>query len=405
MTDKTLDVYYKGKQVGTLVESKDQRILFQYSDTWIREGFSISPFSLPLRNDVFMPKRSSLESSRGLFGVFSDSLPDAWGELLLERYLLSIGVRDITVLDRLAYVGHSGMGALEYYPSKAACYSLQGIDYDEIAEECEKVLDSQPVDHLDRLYQLGGTSGGTRPKILIREGDQHWIIKFPASHDPKNSGKTEYLYSLSAKKCQIEMTETQLLPSRLCDGYFKTERFDRRGDEKKFAVTFAGLLETDYRAPSCDYSTYMKLPHILSRGNEEQLEQIYRVMCFNVKAHNLDDHTKNFSFLFDENCGWYLAPAYDLTYSNTYFGEHTTSVNGKGKEIQDSDLISVGMKAGLKKDRCVDICDQIKEEAENLIEVAGEGSLKKKAGKVSVGESVDELAGNSGEWPTDPRSH
>ncbi len=365
MISKTLDVFCKGRQVGTLAEEKNGSVVFAYSDGWLREGFPISPFFLPLKAGVQTP-RSQFARSYGLSGIFADSLPDAWGRLLLDRYLKSIGITDISRLDRLAYVGSSGMGALEYYPEHRADYSVSGLDYDEIAASCGKVLAEKPVEDLDLLFRLGGSSGGTRPKILLEEDGRHWIVKFPAANDPLGSGKREYEYSLCARDCGIIMTETQLIPSKVCSGYFKTERFDRTAGGKVFTATAAGLLEVDFRAPSCDYSSYMKLISILTKENKEQLLQMYRVMCFNVLAHNRDDHAKNFSFLYDDAAGWRLAPAYDLTYSNTYFGEQTTSVNGKGKNITDSDLIAVGTQAGLRKKLCTEVLAEIREKVQKL---------------------------------------
>ncbi len=368
--DRKLEVYYHGCLVGYLAETPDHMIAFQYSDSWLRDGFSISPFSLPLKNNVFIPPEKCRQRFGGLFGVFADSLPDSWGELLLDRYLESIGINkgDITTLDRLAYVGSSGMGALEYYPSKNAGFSMDsaGLDYDRIATECEKVLLSKTSDQLDVLYRLGGSSGGTRPKILLTENDRYWIIKFPASGDPANSGKREYDYSLCAKDCGINMTETALVDSLVCEGYFKTARFDRKDGEKIFCVTFSGLLVADFRAPSCDYYTYMKMIRMLTRDNATDKEQLYRMMCFNVINHNRDDHTKNFSFLYTNDAGWRLAPAYDLTYSDTYWGEHTTSVDGKGKDIRDSDIVKVGTDAGLTKTLCLEILNEIREKSKVL---------------------------------------
>lgn len=377
MQSKTLDVYYHGKHVGTLAQTPDRRVAFQYSADWLREGFSISPFSLPLRNDVFVPKDSAREVFRGLFGVFADSLPDSWGDLLLDRYLNSIGIDSgsLSVLERLAYSGSSGMGALEYRPAKNSDFNMDplGLNYDDIACECSKILSSKTSDQLDILYNLAGSSGGTRPKILLNEAGKEWIVKFPAKKDPAISGRREYDYSLCAKNCGIYMTETHLISSKVCEGYFKTERFDRKNGEKILTVTVAGLLEVDFRAPSCDYETYMKLTRILTKDNMHDLEQMYRVMCFNILTHNRDDHTKNFSYMYTDDKSWRLAPAYDLTYSDTYFGEHTTSVNGKGKDISDDDLIKVGSEAGLSKSLCMDILNSVKTETGAL-----DGYLSKK---------------------------
>ena len=366
MTDsRKLEVYYHGRLVGYLAETPDHMVAFQYSDEWLRNGFSISPLSLPLNNNVFIPPEKCRQRFNGLFGVFADSLPDTWGELLLDRHLKTLGIDkgDISTIDRLAYIGQAGMGALEYFPVKESDFNLDasGLDYDQISLECEKVLSSKETDQLDMLYRLGGSSGGTRPKIWIREGDKDWIVKFPASNDPAISGRREYAYSLCAKDCGIVMSETALADSSVCDGYFKTVRFDREKGKKIFCVTFSGLLEADFRAPSCDYGTYMKLIQMLTRDNREDKEQMYRVMCFNILTHNRDDHTKNFSFLYTNEKGWRLAPAYDLTYSDTYWGEHTTSVCGKGKDISDEDMIKTGVNGGLSKAFCKEVLNEIRE--------------------------------------------
>ena len=391
MKEKTLDVFYRGKQVGTLEETYDKLIAFEYCDEWLSTGFAISPFSLPLKNQIFVPDPESRKIFSGMFGVFADSLPDSWGELLLDRFLQSIGItRDsVSTLDRLAYVGQSGMGALEYYPSKTTDYSIKGLDYDTIAEQCRNILSSKTADKLDVLYKLGGSSGGSRPKILIREDDRDWIIKFPMSQDSLNSGKREYDYSICAKKSGIIMTETELVPSKICEGYFKTERFDRYRGEKIFSITFAGLLEADFRAPSCDYNTFMKLINVLTREDKSQIEQLFRVMCFNVFTHNLDDHTKNFSFLWKDE-RWQLAPAYDLSYSNTYYGEHTTSVNGKGIGISEDDLISVGTNAGLSSKKCKSIIDEIRSNVSLLDRYLGR-QPKDKLGKLDLETKLDDI--------------
>ena len=369
---KMLEVYYHGDRVGRLAETSEHMIAFQYSEDWIRNGFSISPLSLPLNNSVFVPPEKCRERFNGMFGVFADSLPDSWGELLLDRHLKTLGIEksSITALDRLAYVGRSGMGALEYYPARESDFGFEavGMNYDRIAEECEKVLSSKETDSLDMLFRLGGSSGGTRPKILLTEGGKDWIVKFPASKDPLISGRREYDYSLCAKDCGIIMTETALVGSKVCDGYFKTKRFDRENGKKIFSISFAGLLEADFRAPSCDYETYMKLIAMLTRNNTGDMEQMFRIMCFNVMSHNRDDHTKNFSFLYTEERGWRLSPAYDLTYSDTYWGEQTTSVRGKGKDISEEDLVKVGTDAGLAKALCLDIVNEIRKKTGVLSE-------------------------------------
>ena len=162
------------------------------------------------------------------------------------------------------------------------------------------------------------------------------------------------------------MTETKLFESKLCKGYFGTVRFDRiEKDGEKYKIhmaSAAALLEADYKAPCMDYHTLMKLTRILTRENKVDLENMFRRMCFNVFAHNRDDHAKNFSFLYDEQIdGWRLSPAYDLTYSNTYFGEHTTSVDGNGANPGEKEIMNVGVKAGMKKKDGNLIMEQIRQ--------------------------------------------
>ena len=394
---KKLTVYYHDEVVGYLAETPDHMVAFQYSDSWIRNGFSISPLSLPLNRNVFIPPDKCRERFNGMFGVFADCLPDSWGELLLDRHLSDMGINkgEIGNLDRLAYVGKSGMGALEYYPEKETDFYIDsaGLNYDEIAKECENILSSKHSAQLDILYRLGGSSGGTRPKILLTDNEKDWIVKFPASKDPAISGRREYDYSLCAKNCGINMTDTILLPSSVCDGYFKTERFDRRKGEKIFSVTFAGLLEADFRVPSCDYSTYMQLIRMLTKDREEDKEQMYRVMCFNILTHNRDDHTKNFTFLYTPDEGWRLSPAYDLTYSDTYWGEQTTSVAGKGKNISDTDLVKTGTDAGIPKTICEDCLEEIEIKTRALEEYLGNKSLRKNK-KIPIAKRITEIRSN-----------
>lgn len=381
-TGNYISVYYHDRSVGTLAETARHMIAFEYDRDWLQNGFAISPFSLPLRESVFIPEKHYFQ---GLFGVFADSLPDSWGRLLMDRYMISKGIpyNDIRTLDRLSFVGDHGMGALCYRPSVDYQYEIHDIDLDVIAEECGKLLLSQPVANLDDLYKLGGTSGGARPKIMLRQDGRDWIVKFPAHTDSKDIGKMEYDYAICAAKCGIDMMPVKLFPSELCQGYYGNERFDVVNDDhgsqedvvhegshrvseelgyRLHTVTVAGLLELDHEQPSLDYTTLMKLTRIMTQENKHDIENMYLRMCFNVEAHNRDDHSKNFSFLFDEiEDRWRLAPAYDLTYSNTYYGEHTTSVAGNGKDPGVDEILAVGTGAGLSKKKCRELYDRVYE--------------------------------------------
>lgn len=178
-TNDTLNVFYDNRHVGTLAMTNSHKVAFQYSEEWLRNGFSISPFSLPPEKKVFVPSESCFD---GLFGVFADSLPDNWGRLLLSRLLKerNISMDLITVLDRLAIVGSSGMGALEYRPEMSIAPKTDEDNLDELAEQCRSILNTEYSDKLDELFYLGGSSGGARPKILTEIDGTDWIIKFPA---------------------------------------------------------------------------------------------------------------------------------------------------------------------------------------------------------------------------------
>ena len=363
---KYLKVFYNDILVGTLAKTPERVVAFEYDLDWLNNGFSISPFSLPLIKKVFIPKYEPFD---GLFGVFNDSLPDGWGRLLVDRLFLKNKINPVEIdnLNRLAVVQESGMGALTYKPEHRFQTENDVSNLDILAQECSKILESQNSDNLDELFQLGGSSGGARPKILTSIDNEDWIIKFPSSIDPKNIGEKEYQYSLCAKDCGINMTETKLLPSEICSGYFGIKRFDRKNGKKVHMVSASGLLETSHRLPNLDYNLLMKLTLELTR-NYEDIEQLFRLMCFNVFAHNRDDHSKNFSFMYDNNKKeWHLSPAYDLTYSSSFNGEHATTINGEGKNPNLDDILAVAKNIGLNEKSAKNIALEIQEKCKNLV--------------------------------------
>lgn len=356
---KQLEVYINQKHVGTLAETRDHLVAFEYSDAWMGLGFSISPVSLPLRKGVFVPKK--YDPFDGLFGVFADSLPDGWGRLLVDRLLLKnqINPASVSALTRLAIVGNSGMGALEYQPSNEMKADIKGMPLDELAVACREMFDTEHSENLDELFRMGGSSGGARPKVNYGMEGAEWIVKFPSSIDRKNIGREEYDYSVCAKKCQLPMTETRLLSSKFCEGYFATKRFDRENSQKIHMVSVSGLLETSHRIPNLDYNILMQLTLKMTHSYEE-IEQLFRWMCFNVFAHNRDDHSKNFSFLYTAE-GWKLSPAYDLTYSSSIGGEHATTVNGNGSNPGMHEILKVAKNAKLDEKKAQKIADEIRE--------------------------------------------
>lgn len=367
---KTLEVFFNNMKVGTLAETRQSLVAFQYDEEWIEKGFAISPFSLPLSEKVFIPK---IDPFDGLFGVFEDSLPDGWGRLLLDRLLVRNGIdpAKVSILNRLAIVGTTGMGALEYRPEIDLKSDELELDLDSLASECAKILrtdypngeSDDESSGLDEIFTLGGSSGGARPKILTEYQGEDWIIKFPAAGDKSDMGELEYTYSLCARAAGIEMTETKLFPSQKCSGYFGTKRFDR-GDapnkEKIHMISAGGLLETSHRIPNLDYNQLMILTQELTRDFGE-VEKLFRLMCFNVFAHNRDDHSKNFSYIYDtEEQRWTLSPAYDLTYSNSIGGEHATCVNGNGKDPGIEDILAVAQNIGMTHAKANHIVSDVK---------------------------------------------
>lgn len=219
---------------------------------------------------------------------------------------------------------------------------------------------------MDQLFRLGGSSGGARPKILTKIDGEEWIIKFPSYEDPRDIGKQEYDYSLCAKECGIEMAQTRLFPSESCSGYFGVKRFDRRKDadeqeNRVHMLSVSAVLETSHRIPNLDYHLLMKLTLEITKDFSEVL-RLFRLMCFNVFSHNRDDHSKNFSYLYDEqNACYRLAPAYDLTYSSSLNGEHATTVNGNGVNPGMEDILAVADKIGIGRAQAGKIARDIRD--------------------------------------------
>ena len=338
-----IEVVYHNRLVGRLALTKDNLCAFEYSAEWQNSGFSISPFELPLRSGVFIAKSRPFD---GGFGVFDDCLPDGWGLLILDRYLQQNGInpRALSLLDRLALVGSTGRGALEFRPDKSVTSEQDYSDFEELALEAERILSSDDYagKGIDEFQYRGGSPGGARPKIFTRHENKEWLVKFRAKHDPKNIGALEYEYSLLAKKCGIEMPETRLFE----DKYFGVERFDRIKDEKLHVVSIAGLIGADYRLPSIDYYHIFQICTALTH-NIAELWKVYRLMVFNFLISNKDDHAKNFAFIYRDG-EWRLAPAYDLLPSDGINGFHTTSINDSIRPTKNN-IIDLAVKNGLNK--------------------------------------------------------
>jgi len=362
MNNKTINVLYKERLVGRLALTADRKVAFEYDKEWLKDGFSISPFSLPLKDKLYICNKNNFN---GLFGVFADSLPDAWGNLVLDRFLKqhNIDVSSLNILDRLSIIGSNGAGGLEYLPTYK-CIESKELPIEELIVQANNILESKEVDNIDNLFNRSGSSGGTRPKFYLKENKEEYIVKIPYKKDIPLSGKMEYEYYLCAINCGIDMSFSKLIQTKNNEDLFVTKRFDR---PKKHMISAAALLEVDFENVAIDYEQLFKLTRIITNNNNGDMLQMFKRMCFNVYANNQDDHLKNFAYLYDEENHMYrLAPAYDLTYSISGYGEHSSTINNKGKNIVDDDLIQVGLKAGIKKDICLKEINMIKENTKVL---------------------------------------
>jgi serine/threonine-protein kinase HipA len=349
-------------QVGELIQ-EGKGLYFKYDTEFIKMGIELSPFHLPLSDRIYT---APLEPCEGLFGVFSDSLPDGWGRLLLDRTLTAKGIllQDITPLQRLCYVGLKGMGALRYQPQIETSFQEKvALELDAIAKEINVVLQGASSLVIDALYQMGGSSGGARPKILVGyhpetehliygeeslpEGYEHWLIKFPSSNDRTDSAQIEYAYHNMALAAGIEMYPCKLFSTESGNVFFGTKRFDRTEHGRLHLHSAAGMLNDNFRYSTMDYGHLMDASFRLEQDVAGQ-EKILRIAAFNVFAFNRDDHSKNISYLMDSTGTWQLAPAYDLTYSNSSHGMHSTTVAREGANPGKKQLLELANEFRMK---------------------------------------------------------
>ena len=358
-----LDFGERKLSVGRLVLDRGIAVL-EYSQEFIASGLTINPlFGTP---STTLVRARDARLFDGLHGAFADSLPDAWGEILVQRRAEASGIpySSLTSLDKLAVVGIRGMGALTYHPEVSHYTDSGEIDLDVLARNSLAILQGAPTMVLAQIEELGGSSGGARPKILVGinevgeiisgthdlpSGFSAWIVKFRDSRDVEDIGPLEAAYAAMAHASGVEMSRTKVLPSGSGAGYFATERFDRlAGGSRMHMASAAGLLETDWAVPTIDYDTLLKLTMAITRQHAD-VEKMFRRMVFNVIAHNRDDHSKQHSFLMDASGAWRLAPAYDLTFSRGPGGEHYLAVNGTGSNISAADITKIAKAHGISR--------------------------------------------------------
>jgi len=373
-----LDVFYHGDAASPCLVGQlamyQHKIYFEYDAGFLNKGLTLSPFLLP--NQIGAQTPTANNPWQGLFGLFNDSLPDGWGLLLMDRHLQSLGInpRQLTPLDRLAYIGSRGMGALSYQPAKAMSDAGFTIDLAGMAASAVEIYAGRSSECLAEMAQAGGSPGGARPKVLVHikgdhmisgdgdlpEGYEAWIVKFHAGSDAAEAGRIEYAYSLMANDAGIAMPETRLFEDGLGHAWFGIKRFDRSPGQRIHMHTLAGLVDADFRLPSLDYMDVLKVTQALTH-HAGDVEQAFAVMVFNVLTRNRDDHAKNFSFLMDAEGVWRSSPAYDLTFSDGINGEHTTAVAGEGKAPDISHMRRVGEAVGLKERQMSNIIDRVQQ--------------------------------------------
>ncbi len=349
------------KKVGRLA-LKQREILFEYDSAFLGSRLELSPFNLRLGPGVTIGKSAVLD---GLMGLFDDSLPDGWGRLLIDRRAAQLGLSGIslTPLDRLALVGARSMGALVYEP-ETALEDPTVVKLAELAKEAQAVQQETGSVDLERLISVGGSPKGARPKVLIQlsgDGEVHfgardikpgftaWLVKFPSKEDDPHIASLEHAYFLMAKAAGLDVPETRILGATARrPGFFAIERFDREGPVRIHAHTLGGLLELPQGYPALDYANLLAVTRDLTR-NEADVAQMFRRACFNVFAHNRDDHSRNFAFLMNETGRWRPSPAYDLTFAHGPLGEHTMLVAGEGRHPGVEHLQALAKRASLKK--------------------------------------------------------
>jgi serine/threonine-protein kinase HipA len=283
---------------------------------------------------------------------------------LIDRRAAELGMSggSLTPLDRLAVVGARAMGALVYEP-EIALDDPAIVKLSELAGQADLVLREAGGADLERLIAVGGSPKGARPKVLIQlapNGDVHfgakaiqpgftaWLVKFPARDDDPHSASLEHAYSLMAKAAGIDVPRTRLLgKTTRSPGYFAIERFDRDGTTRIHAHTLGGLLQLPHGYAALDYRDLLKVTRDLTR-NEAAVAEMFRRACFNVFAHNRDDHSRNFAFLMDEAGTWTPSPAYDLTFAHGPGGEHTMLVAGEGRAPSVEHLTALAAQGELK---------------------------------------------------------
>lgn len=388
---QSLDVILWDKKVGTLVSSKKgykDQIVFYYDSTFVRSGYDIAPLRASIKGVAALRSLPIYPEEEKIFGglpsFIADSLPDHWGNVVFSEWakVNNIKKKNLSALDRLAYIGRRGMGALEFVPPMAEAMETPfKVEITKLAALAQTALEEakgfhatfSPTLAIESLFKVGTSAGGRRPKAVINlnllTGECYsgqvatpladftpMIIKFDEGIDVPTT-RIEYSYYLMAKAVGLNM-----MPSRLyeCEDkvHFLTERFDRRDNEKIHIQTLAAMWPTA--------SSYEDLFEVAKRLgiNHEEMQMLFLQMVMNVLGANVDDHSKNFSFIMDKSGEWHISPAYDFTFTVDpsapfYVNRHSMTINGSNQDITATDLLKVAAQYDIKSAEA--IIDKAKE--------------------------------------------
>lgn len=395
-----------GSTIGAVSLQDDEEVCaFEYAPNFVGSGIELSPIAMPLSRRVFRFAELSRESFHGLPGLLADSLPDKFGNALINAWLATQGrpANAFNAIERLCYTGERGMGALEFAPVIAigpAQRKAKHLEVSELVALASEILsqradlhasftDADKAAALRDILRVGTSAGGARAKAVIAwnpstnevrsgqvqvdAGFEHWLLKFDGVsgnkdkelEDPKGYGLIEYAYSLMAKTCGIQMHECRLLEE---NGryHFMTRRFDRLpSGEKLHMQSLAALAHFDFQMAGA-YSYEQAFLVMRQLGLPMQaLEQQFRRMAFNIVAHNQDDHVKNIAFLMAKSGEWSLSPAFDMTYSfnpqGQWTAKHQMSMNGKREEFTLDDFRACAKTLSMKRGRAEAIVAEVQE--------------------------------------------
>lgn len=362
---------------------------FQYDPTFLKSGINLSPILMPLENgDVLyeFPENRNNLTFKGLPGLLADTLPDKYGNALINTWLASQGrpSNSLNPVETLCFIGERGMGALEFEPVQPQSQNTSTkIELGSLIVIAEEILsgrkdfssDLSKVDEkaLFEILKIGSSAGGARAKALIAynektgeirsgqanapKGFEHYLIKFDGVSDSQfgastGYGRVEMAYYKMAIEAGIQMMESKLLEEN-GRAHFITKRFDReQGKGKIHVLTFCAMRHFDFNEVNLySYEELFETMRML-RLSYPEAQELFRRMAFNVMARNCDDHTKNFAFVMNNLGEWKLSPAYDICHAyrpdSSWVSQHALSINGKRKDINRQDLLSIGKKMNIK---------------------------------------------------------